>query len=116
LRNRYSRTKQVTDVGNGFRGRNDFGQDGTTGDTVIRAVAGFAQTGVDDFRPERMFGVSTNNLLKNIGWTKKSFLSFNNTPLNIMTFADVILVVLTAVAGLLQVIGWLLLPELIPEV
>ena len=53
----------------------------------VRAVFGFKQTGVDTLRPERLFGKSTNNLLKNIGWAKKGILSFSNTPLNIMSFA-----------------------------
>ena len=53
----------------------------------VRAFVGFKQTGVDYVRPERMFGKSTNNLLKNIGWAKKGILSFSNTPLNIMSFA-----------------------------
>ena len=53
----------------------------------VRAFAGFKQTGVDYVRPERMFGRSTNNLLKNLDWAKKGILSFSNTPLNIMTFA-----------------------------
>src|SRR5205085_615233 len=37
----------------------------------LRAWVGFKQTGVDYERPERMFGVSTNNLRKNIWWAKK---------------------------------------------
>jgi dolichol-phosphate mannosyltransferase len=40
----------------------------------VRAFAGFKQIGVDYTRPERMFGVSTNSLLKNIGWAKKGIL------------------------------------------
>ena len=52
----------------------------------VRAFAGFKQTGVDYVRPERMFGRSTNNLLKNLDWAKKGILSFSNTPLNMMTF------------------------------
>ena len=55
----------------------------------VRAFAGFKQTGVDYVRPERMFGVSTNNLLKNLDWAKKGILSFSNTPLNMMTFTGV---------------------------
>jgi polyisoprenyl-phosphate glycosyltransferase len=57
----------------------------------IRAFVGFRQTGVDYIRPERMFGVSTNNLLKNIGWAKKGLLSFSNTPLNMLSAAGVLL-------------------------
>jgi dolichol-phosphate mannosyltransferase len=32
----------------------------------LRAYMGFKQTGVDYIRPERMFGVSTNNFIKNL--------------------------------------------------
>ena len=61
----------------------------------MRAFAGFKQTGVDHVRPERMFGRSTNNLLKNIGWAKKGILSFSNTPLNILTAAGTALFAIT---------------------
>jgi dolichol-phosphate mannosyltransferase len=81
----------------------------------VRAFAGFKQVGVDYVRPERMFGVSTNNLLKNIGWAKKGILSFSNTPLNIMTFAGVTLVLLTALAAVAQVAARLLFPGLAPR-
>ena len=37
----------------------------------VRAYAGFRQVGVDYVRPERMFGRTTNSLLKNLGWAKK---------------------------------------------
>jgi len=42
----------------------------------LRAYVGFKQTGVDYVRPERMFGKSTNSLIKNIGWAKKGIFSF----------------------------------------
>ena len=51
----------------------------------LRAYAGFKQTGVDYKRPERMFGVSTNNLMKNIDWAKKGIFSFSNMPLTTLT-------------------------------
>ena len=51
----------------------------------LRAYVGFKQTGVDYVRPERMFGTSTNNLLKNIEWAKKGIFSFSNTPLTMLT-------------------------------
>jgi nucleoside-diphosphate-sugar epimerase/glycosyltransferase involved in cell wall biosynthesis len=51
----------------------------------IRAYVGFKQTGVDYIRPERMFGKSTNNFLKNINWAKKGIFSFSDTPLTILT-------------------------------
>ena len=80
----------------------------------VRAFAGFKQTGVDYVRPERMFGRSTNNLLKNLGWAKKGILSFSNTPLNIMTFAGVALLGLSGILALLQIAGRLLFPDLVP--
>ena len=52
----------------------------------VRAFVGFKQTGVDYVRPERMFGRTTNSLLKNIGWAKKGILSFSNTPLTMLSF------------------------------
>jgi dolichol-phosphate mannosyltransferase len=81
----------------------------------IRAFVGFRQTGVDYVRPERMFGVSTNNLLKNIGWAKKGLLSFSNTPLNMLTAAGFALFGFSIVLGLLFVLSWLLFPSAAPR-
>ena len=62
----------------------------------LRAWSGFRQTGVPYVRPERMFGRSTNNLLKNIDWAKKGIFSFSNTPLTMLTSAGVVLLGLSA--------------------
>jgi glycosyltransferase involved in cell wall biosynthesis len=51
----------------------------------LRAYVGFKQTGVDYVRPERMFGVSTNNFFKNIEWAKRGIFSFSNAPLTMLT-------------------------------
>ncbi len=80
----------------------------------VRAFAGFKQTGVDYARPERMFGRSTNNLLKNIDWAKKGILSFSNTPLNMISFAGVTLLGVSVVLGIVQATGKLLFPDLVP--
>ena len=53
----------------------------------VRAFAGFRQTGVDYVRPERMFGTTTNNLWKNIGWAKKGILAYTTVPLSLLSFA-----------------------------
>ncbi|MBZ0072518.1 MAG: NAD-dependent epimerase/dehydratase family protein [Burkholderiaceae bacterium] len=53
----------------------------------LRAYVGFHQEGVDYVRPERMFGVSTNNWIKNIGWAKKGIFSFSRMPLHLLTAA-----------------------------
>jgi hypothetical protein len=42
---------------------------------AVRAFAGFRQPGVDYVRPKRVFGVTTNNLRRNIGWAKKGIFS-----------------------------------------
>ena len=81
----------------------------------IRAFAGYRQTGVDYMRPERMFGVSTNNLFKNIGWAKKGILSFSNTPLNILSLAGVSLFGMSVVLGLVQILGKLVFPASTPR-
>lgn len=57
----------------------------------LRAWVGFKQTGVDYVRPERMFGVSTNNWRKNIWWAKKAIFSFSFAPLELMSYAGFIL-------------------------
>ena len=38
----------------------------------VRAYAGFKQTGIDYVRPERMFGTTTNSLLKNMGGRRRA--------------------------------------------
>jgi len=81
----------------------------------VRAFAGFKQVGVDYHRPERMFGRSTNNLVKNLGWAKKGILSFSNTPLNILSVMGGGLLLLTFVLAALQVTLRLLYPQRTPE-
>jgi dolichol-phosphate mannosyltransferase len=80
----------------------------------VRAFAGFKQTGVDYIRQERMFGRSTNNLWKNIGWAKKGILSFSNTPLNMLSWAGVTLFFLGILLAVFQVVGKLLFPRHTP--
>lgn len=78
----------------------------------IRAFVGFRQTGVDYDRPKRAFGVSTNDLAKNIGWAKKGILSFSNTPLNMLSFSGSALFIFSIFLAAVQVAGRLLFPEL----
>ena len=81
----------------------------------VRAFAGFKQTGVDYVRPERMFGRSTNNLFKNIGWAKKGILSFSSVPLNILSLSGVALFVLTGLLLAAMVVAKLAWPEAAPK-
>jgi len=81
----------------------------------VRAYAGFKQTGVDYVRPERMFGVTTNNLLKNIGWAKKGIFSFSYVPLNILSVSGILLLGAAGLLMLLQIATRLLFPQLSPK-
>ncbi len=78
----------------------------------IRAYVGFRQTGVDYVRPERMFGRSTNNLLKNIEWAKKGIFSFSNTPLTMLTSVGVALLGLSFLIGIASVLLKIFFPDL----
>lgn len=80
----------------------------------VRAFVGFRQTGVDYVRPERMFGRSTNNLIRNLGWAKKGILSFSNTPLNLLSAMGTLLLGLTIALMVLQVVLRILWPEIVP--
>ena len=81
----------------------------------LRAYVGFKQTGVDYVRPERMFGRSTNSLIKNIDWAKKGIFSFSNAPLTMLTTVGVVSFALSAliatVVGLLR----LFIPDIAPR-
>ncbi len=81
----------------------------------VRAFAGFKQTGVDYVRPQRMFGATTNSLLKNIGWAKKGILSYSHVPLNMLSFAGALMLGITLVLMTVQVFARLLFPSLAPR-
>jgi dolichol-phosphate mannosyltransferase len=81
----------------------------------LRAYVGFRQTGVPYTRPERMFGHSTNSMLKNFGWAKKGILSFSRTPLDVLTFTGIALVLISMALGGLQLLARLFFPGLAPR-
>jgi nucleoside-diphosphate-sugar epimerase/glycosyltransferase involved in cell wall biosynthesis len=77
----------------------------------LRAWVGFRQTGVPYLRPERKYGTSTNNLLKNIQWAKKGIFSFTYMPLEIMGYAGAFLFLMSLLGIVLQIIGRILYPQ-----
>ncbi len=81
----------------------------------VRAYAGFRQVGVDYVRPERMFGRTTNSLLKNLGWAKKGILSFSYVPLDIMSSAAIVLCVISCLMIVGQFFAKLLFPAAAPR-
>ena len=70
----------------------------------LRAWVGFKQTGVDYVRPERMFGVTTNNWRKNIAWARKAIFSFSFIPLELLTYIGATLTILSFLALIVQII------------
>ena len=74
----------------------------------LRAWVGFKQTGVNYVRPERMFGVSTNNWRKNIAWARKAIFSFSFVPLELMVYAGFSLTGLSILGILWQIISRLI--------
>lgn len=71
----------------------------------LRAWVGFKQTGVPYVRPERMFGVSTNNWRKNIGWARKAIFSFSFTPLEMMSYAGFLLTGVSVLGIIWQILA-----------
>ena len=77
----------------------------------LRAWVGFKQTGVPYVRPERMFGKTTNNFLKNFQWATKGILSFSYVPLQLMTLLSLLVFFLALLGMVVQIILRLLIPN-----
>jgi glycosyltransferase involved in cell wall biosynthesis len=80
----------------------------------LRAWVGFRQIGVPYHRPERMFGTTTNSLLRNIGWARKAIFSFSYIPLELITIVGVLTTVAAFVAILITVIIRIVNPAAAP--
>ncbi|WP_063584876.1 NAD-dependent epimerase/dehydratase family protein [Achromobacter ruhlandii] len=81
----------------------------------LRAYVGFRQEGVDYIRPERMFGVSTNNWIKNIGWAKKGIFSFSRMPLHLLTAAGGVATVATIILAFFTIAIWFIDADTVPK-
>src|SRR5690606_40679905 len=55
---------------------------------------------------ERMFGVTTNNWRKNIGWARKAIFSFSFVPLELLTYLGVTLMGISFLAIIFQIIAY----------
>lgn len=77
----------------------------------LRAWIGFKQSGVPYIRPERMFGRSTNNLLKNIWWAKKAIFSFSQKPLHYMQTLGLLIFATSVGLSLFYLVNYLLDPS-----
>jgi len=81
----------------------------------LRAWVGYKQTGVPYVRPERMFGRTTNSLLKNLGWARKAIFSFSYLPLDLIVWLAVGTVGFSMLAIVVQVLLRFLLPDAAPR-
>lgn len=81
----------------------------------LRAWVGFKQIGVRYTRPERMFGRTTNNFIKNFNWATKGIFSFSYVPLELMTILSLIVFILSVIAMIYQIILRLIWPNLVPK-
>jgi dolichol-phosphate mannosyltransferase len=81
----------------------------------MRAYVGFKHIGVKYFRPERMFGNSSNNFFKLIMWLKKGIFSYSRRPLDWMTTAGFGLVALSILLAIIQVLIRLFYPSATPH-
>ena len=81
----------------------------------LRAWVGFRQVGVPYVRPERMFGVSTNNLIKNLGWARRAIVSFSYAPLDFIISLALLVVGGSAVALLVSIVLKLAFPSTAPK-
>lgn len=81
----------------------------------LRAYVGFKQVGVDYVRPERMFGVTTNNWVKNIGWAKKGIFSFSRMPLHLMTAFGGLAIAGTVLLAITSILIKIMFPDLAPK-
>ena len=64
----------------------------------LRAWVGFKQIGVPYFRPERMFGKTTNNIFSNFRWARKGIFSFSNVPIEFIIYFSSLIVFISAIA------------------
>lgn len=70
----------------------------------LRAWIGFKQVGVPYTRPERMFGVTTNNWRKNVAWARKAIFSFSYVPLELLTYLGWSLTLISFLAIIVQIV------------
>jgi glycosyltransferase involved in cell wall biosynthesis len=81
----------------------------------LRAWVGFKQTGVPYVRPERMFGVTTNSVLGNLGWARKAVFSFSYLPIDVMTGLAIVTVIVSLLLAVVQIVMRLVAPQSVPS-
>lgn len=82
----------------------------------LRAWTGFRQTGVPYIRPERLFGTTTNSLVKNMHWAAKGIFSFSYVPLQLITMITFFVFILSLLGIIYQTAVRLLDPTTPPGI
>jgi len=77
----------------------------------LRAWVGFKQTGVDYFRPKRVYGHSNNGWLRNIWWARKGVFSFTFVPIELLGYAGATMTVFSFLAFIYQIVDVLRRPQ-----
>jgi nucleoside-diphosphate-sugar epimerase/glycosyltransferase involved in cell wall biosynthesis len=80
-----------------------------------RAYVGYRQAGIDYKRPERMFGKTTNNFGKNLGWATRGVLAVSRAPLTGLSIFSLSLFALSLLLIGAQVIVKILFPASAPD-
>jgi glycosyltransferase involved in cell wall biosynthesis len=80
----------------------------------LRTWVGFKQTGIPYVRPERMFGRTTNSLIRNFEWARKAIFSFSYIPLDLITWMALGTVMVALLLAVVQVIIRLFFPQYTP--
>jgi glycosyltransferase involved in cell wall biosynthesis len=81
----------------------------------LRAWVGFRQAGVPYVRPERMFGKSTNSLVKNVAWARQAIVSFSYVPLDLIAWLALVTVGFAFSGLVVELMLKLLDPGLAPK-
>lgn len=80
----------------------------------MRAWVGFRQIGVPYIRPERMFGRTTNSLLRNIWWARQAIFSYSYAPLELITLLAIVTVAIALIGTVVQLGIRIFFPESAP--
>lgn len=81
----------------------------------LRAWVGYKQTGIPYIRPERMFGRTTNSMLKNLAWARLAIFSYSYVPLEMITALALLTVLASFVAAVAEIAVRILRPSTVPN-
>lgn len=81
----------------------------------LRAWVGFRAVGVPYVRPKRVFGRTTNSVVKNLQWARRGIVSFSYAPLELILVVALTSVVGAVILGVVQVVLRLANPSSVPS-